>query len=206
MTNVEQFINNISGFGQTFSDLGLIEGATNKQIDAIEKVVKRQLPETFREFLQKINGQRNDNFYFLPDQALLLSCEEIIIEYVEQSEFFEDTIEFYNDYQFDDKIRCTVWSETRVPIAGRDGYFLFIDFDPAPNGTYGQIIFLIDECGFVVLSPNFDDFLDNYNRLIMQKVLQIRRFDNEFGKYYRLTTELDFLDGLAFAKLFGQKE
>ena len=205
MTNVEQFINNLKDFGHSFSDLGLSKGATIEQIDRIEKTIKRQLPESFKTFLQHIDGQSNDNFYFLPDQALLLSCEEIIDEYEGQSEFFEENIDFYNDCQCENKIRCPVWSESKVPIAGRDGYYLFIDFDPAPNGTYGQIIFLVNECDSVVLSPNFSDFIDNYNYLIIEKVLKVKHFDNEYGKFYRLTTDSDFLDGIDFAKLFGQK-
>ncbi|MFN6086866.1 MAG: SMI1/KNR4 family protein, partial [Fluviicola sp.] len=168
------------------------------QIEVLEKVIKRQLPESFKIFLKIINGQKNDNFYFLPDQSLLFSSDEIINEYKAQSECFEDCLEFYNDFQCVEKVRCTVFSETRIPIAGRDGYYLFLDFDPGPNGSVGQIIYLVNECDFVVLAPSFDKFIDNYNFLILNNDFKIQNF----GNYYRLTNESNFLDGLDFENLF----
>jgi cell wall assembly regulator SMI1 len=204
MSNIEQFIKNIESFGNSLSDLGFQQGAKSDQINEVERVIKRKLPLAFQMFLKRINGQYSDKFYFLPDEALLFSCEEIIAEYNLQMEYFEDTIEFYNVYQFNDKIRRTVWSESRIPIAGRDGYYLFLDFDPGPNGSVGQIIFLINECDFVVLATDFSNFIDLYNELIITRTLQIRKIEN--GKYvaYRLTTDSDFLDGQDFKKLFGQ--
>ena len=198
MQAINKFITNLKNFNLDFNELGLKSGASNEQIEALEKVIKRQLPDSFKFFLEIINGQRNDNFYFLPDQSLLFSCEEIIIEYIAQSECFEDCLEFYNDFQCVDKVRCTVFSETRIPIAGRDGYYLFLDFDPGPKGTVGQIIYLINECDFVVLAQSFDKFIDNYNFLISSNDFKIQHFEN----YYRLTNESNFLDGLDFENLF----
>ncbi len=204
MTNTELFIKNIESFGLSLWDLGFLEGAPDKQMNEVESVIKRPLPDDFRLFLKNINGQLSDNFYFLPDQALLFSCDEIVAEYKDQMHFFADTSEFYNIYQFNDKIRCTVWSESRVPIAGRDDYYLFLDFDPGPNGTEGQVIFLINECEFVVLAPDFSGFIALYNNLIMNRTLQIRKITNGQDVNYRLTTDVDFLNGQDFARLFGQ--
>ena len=204
MTNMELFIRNIEGFGHSLSDLGFSEGASDEQIDEVEKLIKQTLPDDFKLFLKNINGQLSDKLYFLPDQALLFSCEEIITEYNGQSKYFEDTLEFYNKYQYKDKIRCTVWSESRVPIAGRDGYYLFLDFDPGPNGRIGQVIFLINECDFVVIAPGFKDFLNTYNELMKTKTLQIQRILHGQESNYRLTNQYDFLNGQDFANLFGQ--
>jgi cell wall assembly regulator SMI1 len=204
MTNIELFIRNIESFGHSLSDLDFSEGASDEQLNEVEKLIKRALPDDFKLFLKNINGQHSDKLYFLPDQALLFSCEEIITEYNGQTEYFEDTIEFYNDYQCKDKIRCTVWSESRVPIGGRDGYYLFLDFDPGPNGTIGQVIFLINECDFVLLAPSFKDFLNKYNELMENKTFQIREIIKEKDLNYRLTNHLDYLNGQEFAKLFGQ--
>jgi cell wall assembly regulator SMI1 len=204
MSNTEIFISNIEDFGQSLSELGFSEGASGEQIGEVEKLINRPLPDEFKSFLKKINGQHSDSFYFLPDQALLFSCEEIISEYTGQIEYFEDTIEFYNEYQYNDKIRCTVWAEYRIPIAGRDGYYLFLDFDPGPKGTKGQVIFLINESDFVVLAPSFEDFLDIYNEHMKTKTLQIRKISAGQYSHYRLTNHSDFLNGQEFAKLFGQ--
>jgi cell wall assembly regulator SMI1 len=140
MTNTELFIKNIEGFGHSLSDFDFSEGASEEQIDEVEKLIKRTLPDDFKMFLKNINGQHSDKLFLLPDQALLFSCEEIITEYKGLTDFFEDTIEFYNKYQYNDKIRCTIWSESRVPFAGRDGYYLFLDFDPGPNLLCGHKI------------------------------------------------------------------
>jgi cell wall assembly regulator SMI1 len=204
MTNTELFIKNIEGFGHSLSGFDFSEGASDEQIDEVEKLIKRTLPDDFKLFLKNINGQHSDKLYLLPDQALLFSCEEIISEYKGLTDFFEDTIEFYNKYQYNDKIRCSVWSESRVPIAGRDGYYLFLDFDPGPNGTIGQVIFLINECDLVVLASSFKNFLNSYNDHIKNKTLQIREISNGQDSNYRLTNDSDYLNGQEFAKLFGQ--
>lgn len=198
MQTIDKFITNLKNFNLDFKNLGIKSGASNEQIDSLEIQIKQRLPESYKYFLGKINGQKNDNFYFLPDQSLLLSIEEIIIEYKAQSEYFEDSLEFYNDFQCADKVRCTVFSETRIPIAGRDGYYLFLDFDPGPKGAIGQIIYLINECDFVVLAQSFHEFIENYNRLISNNDFKI----HHFGNFYRLTNESRFLDGLDFEKLF----
>lgn len=202
MNNIELFIRNIESFGQSLSELGFSKGASEEQIKEVEKIIKRSLPEDFKLFLKEINGQKSDKLYLLPDEALLFSCDEIISEYKEQSDFFEDSIEFYNEFQDLDKIRCTFLSESRIPIAGRDGYFLFLDFDPVPNGTIGQVIFLINECDFVVLASNFNDFLYKYNDLMKNNILQIKEISNGQNNKYRLTNQSDFLNGIDFAKVF----
>jgi cell wall assembly regulator SMI1 len=50
----------------------------------------------------------------------------------------------------------------RIPIAGTpywDGDSTFIDLDPGPEGTPGQVITMISECDFVVLGPSFEHAL-----------------------------------------------
>tara|TARA_R110000868_G_C10669168_1_gene746452 strand:+ start:65 stop:691 length:627 start_codon:yes stop_codon:yes gene_type:complete len=204
MRNAELFIRNIESFGQSISDFDFSVGASDAQIDKVEKLIKRTFPHDFKLFLKKINGQKSDKLLFLPDEALLFSCEEIINEYKLFSDYFEDSIEFYNQYQDNGKIRRTVYSESRVPFAGRDGYYLFLDFDPGPNGKIGQIIFLINECDLIVLAESFTDFIKSYNEHLKNKTLEIRKISN--GKYsnYRLTNNSDYLNGQEFAKLFGQ--
>jgi cell wall assembly regulator SMI1 len=81
---------------------------------------------------------------------------------------------------------------------------LFLDFDPGPNGRIGQVIFLINECDFVVIAPGFKDFLNTYNELMKSKTLQIRRILHGQESNYRLTNQNDFLNGQDFANLFGQ--
>lgn len=36
------------------------------------------------------------------------------------------------------------------------------DNDPGPNGKIGQIIYLINECDFIVLADSFREFIDLY--------------------------------------------
>lgn len=203
MTNMD-FFKNIENFGHTLADLGFSDGATKEQIIELEDALNRTLPDEFKQFIKKVNGQVSGNFYFLPDQALLFSTQDIINEYKSLLEYVDDTIEFYDEYQFKDKVRCSVWSESRIPIAGNDGYYLFLDYDPGPKGNIGQVIFLINECEYVVLSPTFKDFIVNYNKLIISKTLKIRKIVEGQYSYFRLTNNKDFLDGNDFVELFGQ--
>jgi cell wall assembly regulator SMI1 len=203
MTSTD-FFRNIEDFGHNLADLGFSDGATKEQIIELENELNRTLPDEFKQFIKRVNGQVSDKFYFLPDQALLFSTQDIISEYKSLLEYVDDTIEFYDEYQFKDKVRCPVWSESRIPIAGNDGYYLFLDYDPGPNGNIGQVIFLTNECDYVVLSPTFKDFIDNYNKLILNQTLKIKEIVEGQYSHFRLTNDKDFLDGNDFVELFGQ--
>lgn len=54
------------------------------------------------------------------------------------------------------------WQRTKwIPLAARaNGSILFIDCDPAINGTVGQVCFNDSEGGYEVLSDGLENFLN----------------------------------------------
>ncbi len=58
-----------------------------------------------------------------------------------------------------DRIRSGIYRARRVPIAGTpwwDGDTAFLDLDPGPAGTEGQLITMVTECDLVTLGPSFE--------------------------------------------------
>ena len=61
-------------------------------------------------------------------------------------------------------VRTVAYDERWLPIAERNGDVIwFLDFDPAPGGTAGQVIRVDLECGeWVVCAPSFESYLAAY--------------------------------------------
>jgi len=202
ISKINTFIKIIQENGYSFSELGFSEGASKEEIYNIEKITGQIIPNDFKLFLSKINGQFNENFYFLPDQVKLLSCQEIIDEWTQEQDFAADTAEFYDEFQFDDKIRCTIYHSTRIPFAMQEGFgILFIDNAPAPNGKIGQIIYLINECDFVVLADSFYEFIEKYIENMQNGILKFEDEKEGFPNKYRLKSETEIMDGFAFLEI-----
>lgn len=61
-----------------------------------------------------------------------------------------------------DRVRSGTYRAQRIPIAGTpywDGDTTYLDLDPGPAGTSGQLITLVSECDFVTLGPSFESAL-----------------------------------------------
>jgi cell wall assembly regulator SMI1 len=201
---IENFIELIEKSGYSIEKLGFSKGADESQISKIESVIKQTLPEDFKLFLSYINGQRNENFFFLPEQVKLLSCKEIISGWKEEDEYAEDSDEFYNDFQNDDKIRGSVFLKSRIPIAAQeDGGKIYIDNDPGPKGKVGQIIFLVDECDFIVLADSFREFISNYNKAMDNGILKFENEEEGYSNKYRLKSDAEYMDGEEFVAIFN---
>ena len=200
---IETFISLITASGHEISELGFSSGASSKEINNIEQVTGQKLPDELKLFLTIINGQETDDFYFLPDQTILLSCDGIIEEWQQGQEYADDTDEFYNEFQCDDKIRCTIYHKTRIPFACQEGAgILCIDNDPGPNGKVGQIIYLIDECSFIVLADSFKEFIELYVDRMQKGILKFENEKEGYPNKYRLKSEAKEMNGTAFEKIF----
>ncbi len=198
---IEKFISMIQSFGHSMAELGFSEGASEKEIKQIETKTKQVLSDDFKLFLTYFNGQKNDDFYFLPDQVKLLSASEIIDEWTINLDYVND--EFYNEFQDNDRIRDTICSITRIPIALQEGFgVLCIDNDPGPKGKVGQLIFLVDECNFIVLADSFSHLIDLYIENIENGILKIVGEDEGCPNKYRLRSDNYDIDGESFAAIF----
>ncbi len=158
---IQALLSTLKQSAKELNELGLNPGATAAQIQQVEEVTGQALPNDFKLFLQHINGQQPQSHWFLLDEVKLLSCDEIIEEWTEGQEYAEDTAEYYDEFHFDDKIRCTIYHASRIPFASQEGFgFMAIDYAPGPNGKVGQVIYLVNECDFIVIADSFSAFVD----------------------------------------------
>lgn len=187
---IEIFIDLIQLSGYSLSELGFSPGASNEEIKAIETVTGQVIPDELKLFLSYINGQNTVDFYFLPDQVRLFSCQEIIDEWNEEQVYAPDTEEFYNQFHYEDKIRNTIYHSTRVPFASQEGFgIVCIDNDPGPRGKAGQIIYLINECDFIVLADSFKEFISFYIECMRKGILKFENEKEDYPNKFRLKSD-----------------
>lgn len=68
------------------------------------------------------------------------------------------------DYRANLRVWCVGWLPGWIPIGDNDaGDYIYIDLDPAPAGTYGQLIKATKgEWGARVLAHSFTEYLDRF--------------------------------------------
>lgn len=165
-----------------YDDYLQISGATNEQIALFEKKFGVKMPEDMKELYRYKNGSKWFCLFFPNDkldrefQYRLLSLAEI----EEKKKYFqnEDALltEFYSDDDSadellkrmeDSRVKPYLFNRKWIPFAETFGdVCLMMDFDPASEGTYGQIICYIhdpDEIAYVAetVTEIIDDTLSN---------------------------------------------
>lgn len=193
----------INGCGYDLPGLGFSNGTSSAEISMLENVTGQTLSDDFKLFLSYINGQANDSIFFLPDQTSLFSVEEIIGAWKAEQECAYETEEFYNNFEQDDKIRCTVFHKSRIAFGGQDGLgTIYIDNDPGPNGKVGQVIYLVTECSFVLLADSFSELLKIYIDGIEGGLLKLKKELEGLPNALRLLPNTNEASGYAFAESF----
>lgn len=137
-------------------------GAIDEQIHQLEQTTNHPIPQSLKDLLKTTNG--DEKWGESPHAFIsyfLYSCDRIIDQLnffkKHENEAFPDSI-----YQ-KDLVKNILYSPKRLPFAtDGSGQFLCIDFDPAENGIYGQIIYLpcAEPDPVSVIADSFDDFID----------------------------------------------
>ncbi|HEX6427039.1 MAG TPA: SMI1/KNR4 family protein [Niastella sp.] len=127
----------------------LNEGATQAQIEELERVIGAKLPDDFIEFYKIHNGQKPINFnpnIALFDHTKLMSIDEIIEEWdmnkglLEAGEFVDHKNQPKKTVP-DVGIKNGWWNTLWIPFFDDgDCNHYCIDLDPAKDGSYGQVI------------------------------------------------------------------
>jgi cell wall assembly regulator SMI1 len=209
-TEIKRFTDFIQSKGFSLEEMGFNAGASTTEIAEIEQVTSQEIPSDLKELLSVINGQRTERLHFLLDQVVLLSCEDIIAQWQVHQEFNDDYPEYdlpesYDEYQDNDRIRGSLYAETRIPFAMQEGQgFIAIDNDPAPNGTKGQVIYLINECDFVVLATSIKTFFKQYNDAIAANILTFEKEKSDYANEYTLLYNKQTVDGYNLREAFSK--
>lgn len=133
-------------------------GATSKQVHALEACLGKALPSSYKEFICEHNGEATGFGLFLGFQVL--GTEEIISELLLNKSMYmasDATKSSYNRDQIKEDCNNPQW----MPIAkDGGGNYIAIDFDPGSAGTEGQVISHgRDEAVLYVLADSFANWL-----------------------------------------------
>lgn len=149
-------------------DFEFVGGASDKEIQKLEKKLKVKFDEEFKASLRRHNGVEK-----WPHEALL-SIEDIEGEWDNQHEMdYEAEFPDFEPEEEDPRRVKKWWCDQWIPFAGAgDGILYMIDFKPTKKGKLGQILDWNHETG--PEGPKYDSFTD-YIETILK--------DLEGGKY-----------------------
>jgi len=150
----------------------LNSGCDSAEILDLEREIGIRLPEKFKEFYLIHNGQKAVDYIGIFYNLSLLSLSKIRTE----MELWAGIIDEYGEEQmkinFDqyqsslmpDKVKAMYANKKWVPFAVIwDSNYLGLDFDPEPDGSFGQVInFGREEEQKAVLAESFESFIDLY--------------------------------------------
>jgi cell wall assembly regulator SMI1 len=146
--------------------LALNAGATEKAIAAAEKTMKLVFPPDFRASLAVHDGQapnptdatNGQVFPWMPGCPPLLSVARILERWKEEQELAAKRQPKKEWFDAGGKLKGGVYRTGRIPVAGpvrRDSERTFLDMDPGPSGTRGQLITMVSAADFVVIDASF---------------------------------------------------
>jgi cell wall assembly regulator SMI1 len=173
----------------------LNEGATQEQIDELERVIGAKLPTDFVEFYKIHNGQTPIKFdpeITLFNHAKLMSIDEIIEVWdmwkglVEAGEFIDNKNKPKKTNP-DTGIKNDWWNTLWIPFFddGNSNHYC-IDLDPAQDGNYGQVIQTWhDDKDRKLIARSFKDwFIQFKDDLLNEKLVRIEYVDDDGKLFY----------------------
>lgn len=154
--------------------LRLRSGVTEKKIAAAEKKMRLRFPADVKSTLLLFDGQDTElhPLMWCPGCGFLSSLDEIVEQHAQSADDADSdaaaddiTDGLAAKTQDGGRIRNVIFSPKRIPISGApyfDGDITYIDLDPGPRGTSGQLIALTSECDFLALGSSLSEHLSAY--------------------------------------------
>ena len=117
------------------------EGASAQALTQLEQDLNVVLPEDFKQWYLAHNGDAAEQSFCVlagHDWLNVAEMRDAWQELCEACQGYDLADEGFTDN--DDGVRPVMWSRRWLPFAEDNGYYLLLDLDPAPTGTYGQIL------------------------------------------------------------------
>lgn len=150
----------------------LSAGASEAEIERLERVVGQALPEGLRRWLQIHNGQSPwDSKFF--NYNHLSSVDEIIRDFQMMQELCPEATSV--DWLVAGAIRNVVWSPGWVKFTDDDDDGFVVDLCPGPTGVRGQVFYLThDDMPTRVEAVSIDAFFERLASIVDQGKYEIR--------------------------------
>jgi len=157
---------------------GLREGATQTNIQALEREIAMELPKEFKESLSIHDGQESRSSSILGGAWELLSTSGALTQIRMYRELTQDKklssmfLGPSDGLKDTAKIKNIYWNSCSVPIGDNSGNHFLLDLDPEPKGTYGQVIQFTRAVGPErVVAQSFADWLEKYAKRYERRFL-----------------------------------
>ncbi|WP_343226118.1 SMI1/KNR4 family protein [Paenibacillus sp. ACRRY] len=163
---------------QLYNEYQEKSGASEDRLAAFETEMDVRLPEDFREFYKSKDGSGYAFHVLYPGNAEGEECTPFYMmsldEIQETKQYFcerdEELSEYYSAEEIsklDPEIKPYLFHKPWIPFATMAGgsLYLMLDFDPADQGSYGQIIIYVHDPDFVYyITDTFTNLLKDSNR------------------------------------------
>ena len=140
------------------------EGASVQALIQLEQDLNMILPEDFKLWYLAHNGDAPEQQFYLLAGHDWLSVDEMREQWQALCAVYSaDDLADEGFTDNDDGVRPVIWSRRWLPFAEDNGYYLLLDLDPAPTGTYGQILQLSGDGDPVsIQAASIRQWLDDY--------------------------------------------
>lgn len=137
-------------------------GASESAIDAFEKEIQAELPDSFKDSVRIHDG---GDCWILPSHGDLLSLDRILQQWKMYSSWVTEngygTGDDWIPGKLEGPIKPVFWNQKRIYITDNSGDHLTLDLDPPADGVYGQIIDHSHEVGPQrVVARSWGEFLN----------------------------------------------
>ncbi|WP_321573897.1 MULTISPECIES: SMI1/KNR4 family protein [Paenibacillus] len=163
---------------QLYNEYQEKKGASEDRLAAFETEMHVRLPEDFREFYKWKDGSGYAFHILYPGDAEREECTPFYMmsldEIRETKQYFCERDEKLSEYysaeeisKLDPEIKPYLFHKPWIPFATMAGgsLYLMLDFDPAEQGSYGQIIMYVHDPDFVYfITDTFTNLLKDSNR------------------------------------------
>jgi len=141
-------------------------GAEEEHFEPIERAIRSELPQAFKEFYRIHDGQYSESEEGLIDTHILLPLEQMLSIWAQLRHQFDEGA--FDDLESEpqDGIRMEWWNPYWLPLTtDKAGSFIFMDFAPSRQGNLGQIIYMPrDSAERILLAPSFEAWISRYVR------------------------------------------
>jgi len=158
-------------------------GATNEQLDELEKIVGKELPSDFRAIYKVHNGQdAGEDGLLVGEEILAIDriADEWIIwkELLDADTFCDENGSFVSAP--DEGVKNDWWNPGWIPVTydGAGNHYC-VDLDPDESGTYGQIIRMWhDSDEREIVAESMKDWMQQYVQDLEDEKFY---YSNEYG-------------------------